>query len=321
MTLYITYDNETQQDGLGAQALRITGIYAIAKVFGIRYTHSPILKVIEEYSHKLDSHSDLQAMIEKTNKFFAFPDAAPPKGVPKIIKIRNPGVKQLLSYRLKYLLSKEEITLAVLLPFGVTDRWPILYTQAIRYLRKLNHTQLNSQDFVVAHVRWGYGYFYSDQNYIRPRHLPFSYFTDVLRQVSLRYFKSSSFKIVVHTDLSPKDTTWRPAQQQVMNNYRKLVSQSSKEQINIPGVDISKKVEFPLNSEVTIKYCHEFFETFLDMCTCKILVQGTSAFSYLAGLINSNTVIWPAQHKHKKIPRWISANKFGVSLREEMMIG
>ena len=219
MTIYLTYDNETQQDGLGAQALRIVGIFSLAKLFMFKYLHSPIIDVLEEFSHKLESESELNLLIERVNDFFSFPCEKPPKKVDKVIKVRNPGVKVLLRYRLRYLLSKEIVVLKVLLPFGVTDRWPMIYSCAIRYLRKVNRKQLVTRNIVVAHIRWGYGYFYSDQKYIRARHLPFTYFTDILKEISCRYYASSNFSIVVHTDVSPEDTVWKPAQKRVIENY------------------------------------------------------------------------------------------------------
>jgi hypothetical protein len=40
--------------------------------------------------------------------------------------------------------------------------------------------------------------------------------------------------------------------------------------------------------------------------------MGTSTFSYLAGLINQNFVVWPSIHGHKKHPRWFSEKDLGI---------
>lgn len=60
------------QDGIGAQALRLLGLYSISKFFRISYFHSPIVDLIEEFSHGSKEESDLQQLIVRVNTFLTF---------------------------------------------------------------------------------------------------------------------------------------------------------------------------------------------------------------------------------------------------------
>lgn len=73
MPLLITYDNETMQDGLGSQALRILGVFSIAKVLNIGYQHSPIVSFVEEYAHHLNNDHDETDLLREVNQFFFIP--------------------------------------------------------------------------------------------------------------------------------------------------------------------------------------------------------------------------------------------------------
>jgi hypothetical protein len=55
------------------------------------------------------------------------------------------------------------------------------------------------------------------------------------------------------------------------------------------------------------------------MCNARILVQGKSALSYLAGIINSGLVIHPPRQSMSKLPRWKSAKEFEIELREPLL--
>ena len=54
------------------------------------------------------------------------------------------------------------------------------------------------------------------------------------------------------------------------------------------------------------------------MCTTKVLIQGKSAFSYLAGIINTNFVIYPPKQTMAKLNSWKSAEEYGVDLRDTL---
>ena len=320
MPIYLTYDNQTLQDGFGAQALRILGIYSIAKTFRFGYIHSPISKVIEEYSHNLQDLKEHELQISRVNDFFAFPSTSAVTSFNREFVYRNITRKILLKLIFLNFFSTKKFLVRILLPYGVIDKMPSIYKKGVEFIHKAHANLIQTNGYIVCHIRWGYGYLYSDQDYIRPRHLPFSYFEDA---VSLLYFKKnrSTLPIIVHTDLSRNDKYWTPAHPSVLENYRNLSGNKQASAIPIKGVDLEKKLRFPKNSMTEIKYCDDFFSTFLDMSRSEILVMGTSTFSFLAGLINPNMVIWPQKHVHSKYPGWTNSEDLGIKLRDDLLVG
>jgi hypothetical protein len=197
---------------------------------------------------------------------------------------------------------------------------PSIYKKGVEFIHKAHPNLMRTNGNIICHIRSGYGYLYSDQDYIRPKNLPFSYFDDT---ISLLYFKrnKSSLPIIVHTDLSKADKYWKPAHPGVLENYRKLSGNKQAREIHIKGVNLEKTLRFPKNSKTEIKYCDDFFNTFLDMSKAEILVMGNSTFSFLAGLINTNMVIWPQIHRHSKYPGWTSSEDLGIKLRDDLLVG
>lgn len=50
MGLYLTYDNGVG-DGIGAQVVRQTALFALTRFAGAKYIHSEILEISEEFAH------------------------------------------------------------------------------------------------------------------------------------------------------------------------------------------------------------------------------------------------------------------------------
>ena len=321
MTLYITYDNESLQDGLGAQSLRITGVYAIAKFFGLRYLHSPIKAAIEDISHGRSNSSSNSGLINFFNTFFAFPSLWPTPHKSRIIFVRSLSARYLLISLLRYKFSSENVVLKVLLPMPVLDKFPVIYFLATRQIRKINQNTLKSHRSLalVAHVRRGYDEKYANTKYATARHLPFSYFTDALKIASKQFHIAKNSGLVIHTDLVNKTTIWKPNQEGIMEGYRTNSGKSFAKSIELEGYDLNQEIEAPQEYVMQVHYCDNLDNTFLDMCTADVLLQGRSALSYLAGIININSVVWPENQTHAKLPRWYSSSDLGINLRDEML--
>jgi hypothetical protein len=112
--------------------------------------------------------------------------------------------------------------------------------------------------------------------------------------------------------------TWVPKQAGIVDGFNKNSGQVGKNEIHLEGYDLSKEIRSPGNTKIDICYCDPLLNTFLDMCTTKILVQGKSAFSYLAGIVNPNFVIYPPKQSMAKFSKWRSAEEFGVQLRDSL---
>jgi len=321
MAVFLTYDNQTLQDGLGAQALRITGIYAIAKAFGLKYSHQPITNVIEDVGQGPDGDSTQETLIADFNDFFNFPSDREPKSGANKISIRDLSLRVLFKVLLKQSFSRRDLVISVLLPQGVINRIPFLYKVSARHLRKSNKNlmELHFSNDLVAHVRRGYDEKYADLKYARNRHLPLSYYSDILEVLTAKRMVSDGSRLLIHTDLLNSPKTWTPLQQGIVDGFNKNSGSDGGKEIYLEAFDLSKEIVIPSTLIEDIRYCDPLFNTFLDMCNAKVLIQGKSAFSYLAGIVNPNLVIYPPKQTMAKLSNWKSAEELGVQLKDPLL--
>ena len=321
MAIYLTYDNQTLQDGLGAQALRITGVYSIARAFGLNYLHTPIARVIEDVGQNPSSEDSQENLLQFFNNFFKFAQRRNPKAERRNIFIRDISLRKLLKIILKYRFSSRDIVVHILLPQGILDKIPRIYKYAAYQLRKSNADLINSLKAkdLVAHVRRGYDEKYADLKYAKNRHLPFSYYSDILNYICMNKLVPLSSIVHIHTDLLNVPTKWTPKQEGIMEGYSKNSGTSGQISIELEAYDLSKEIVIPEGYQIQIHYCDPLVTTFLDMCNARVLVQGKSALSYLAGIVNFGLVIYPPQQSMSKLPSWKSAKDFNIGLRDPLL--
>ena len=313
MTLYMTYDNQEQTDGLGAQVLRIIGVYSIAQKYRIKYIHSPIEETIEEFAHGVMNDQDLTSLINQTNEFFKLPSSLDDFSFDLEIRVRNLSLRFLVRKFLRHQFSRKSVLLRVCLPFGITDRNPEIYKNTVEHLRGKRRKFLSERkkNQIVLHFRMGYGQRTPVSKHVAPRFLPLDYFLSVIQKISEKNLKSEVRDLLIHTDLSNKEVLWSPSKK----TLRTVISFGGEivdGKVLVPKNDVLKMFEVPEDFDIQVKYCANFFETFDDMVNAEVLVMSRSAFSYLAALFNKNLVIYPSSHGHAKLAHWISSDSLGV---------
>lgn len=283
--------------------------------------HTPILAAIEDVSHNITKGSSNEDLVTFFNEFFDFPSSDMPPAGTKVINVRTLSLRNLIKINIQHRLSRKHVILKVLLPMPILDKFPSLYRTSSHVIREANRVKLgnHSAPTLVAHIRRGYDEKYADRRYTKGRHLPFSYFTDVLKIIVEKYQVDKRNPLVLHTDLVNKPTEWKPKQRGVLEGFERNSGRLNVDSIELEGVNLAKEIYAPEGYILDVRYCESLDSTFLDMCTSKILIQGRSALSYLAGIINSNVVIWPDVQTHAKLPRWYSSSELGIFLRDELL--
>jgi hypothetical protein len=307
MALFLTYDAEAQQDGVGAQLIRIFGIYSISQAFGVGYIHTPISNIIEEVSHNFKSEMASQNFKTNVNDYFQIDSFSPIK-IDSVKIYKQISIWQLLKLIIAYKHSKSCVVVKVLYPFKITDRIPNIYSYAKNYFWEKHADKLRITPGIVAHVRFGYGFLYTDEKNMRAKHLPLSYFRDIIKYLQHHYSHTTKPNITIHTDLRRYSKIWTPAQHEIAKILKG--SKGGQDSVYIPGVDLHRKLELPSDNITIVKYSEDFFDTFYEMCTAEIFVMGRSALSYLAAIINPNLVIYPENHGHTSLPDWVSSRQF-----------
>ena len=201
------------------------------------------------------------------------------------------------------------------------DKFPRLYDKSARQLRKLNSQLIGSCESLdlVAHVRRGYDEKYADLKYAKNRHLPFSYYSDIIDALDKNRRITQGARIVIHTDLLNSPRVWSPKQIGIVEGFNKNLGLDGQTDISLEAYDLSKEISIPNQYRLDIRYCDPLMQAFLDMCSTHILIQGKSALSYLAGIVNPNLVVYPPKQSASKLHRWKSSTDFGVELRDPLL--
>lgn len=321
MALYLTYDDQSMQDGLGAQALRITGIYSLAKQFRLRYLHTPISRAIEDIAHDLDGGTSLKTIIDQINDFFSFPSDKLKHKKVKHIFVRELSRKKLVKLWLQGILFHGSLIVHILLPMGVLDKLPAAYKHASMFLRDKNKRALdaNAEIQLLAHVRRGYDEKYANLKYAKGRHLPFSYFSDVISAACMKFTVPESSKLHIHTDLVNEAKTWKPSQIDILEGFIENSGDKVASEIELEAYDLMELIDCPPGYSLEIHYCDPLMKTFIDMCTARVFIQGKSALSYLAGIVNNNIVVFPTNQSHSKLPGWHTSESLQIEIRDPML--
>ena len=322
MALYITYDNQELTDGLGAQALRIIGIYSIAQRYRIKYIHSPIRETIEEFAHGITDEDDLLKLIDRSNDFFYLPSDSYDSFFDLEFRIRNLSFRLLARMLLRYKFSRKSVLLRVCLPFGITDRNPDIYKYAIEHLR-IRNSQLLTQHAelkMVLHFRMGYGQTTQVSSHVKPRFLPIEYYLSIIKVITEKGLNKGIDNLVIHTDLSNRRVLWMPSQKRLQQNIS-FGEDIFDGKVIVPKNDVYEMFKSVEGLNVSVEYCADFLETFIEMVNSDILIISRSAFSYLAALFNENLVIYPSNHGHSPLTNWITSDSLGIQMDYRLIPG
>ena len=316
MGLYLTYNNGLG-DGIGAQALRQTALFALTRFARARYIHSEILEISEEFSHESNFTEDKTRSASQIKKLFTFPSDIKPSKFDLIKEVDNLSLLTFLRFYLMSMVFRKNILLRVLLPFKILDKAPFIYKYTKTYIQNRLDEMIDNEDTsdIVVHARYGYGAVWNPSAAATRRtFLAPSYFTKVVFELSKRGEVPIPARLKIHTDLSPTDVEWAPRDPRTLQMYRDISSTVSSQKIMIRGRNLSKEFPHMPNIETEIVYCGDTWLTFVEMCRTPILVMGKSAFSYLAGIVNENLVIAPSIHGHSHLPGWLSEKDLGLHI-------
>jgi len=285
LPLYLTYDPKRMTDGFGAQGIRITGIFSIARFFRLGYLHNPVsnLSDIDELVGTPERHSEFQHILAQLNEYISFPqDKFPPQKI-HYFSVYNLGFRQLLNFGVKALILRKVTILEVCLPFGITDRLPIIshYGRNV-WKRSFKSTYQNNykQRLVVMHIRSSE----HSPDKKRPQLGPI-YYRKALNYLSERF--NDEFKLRVHTDFHASDFRANEKSNRVLA-FESFLRECG---------------DRP-NSEVN--HYADIREVMFDMTKADVLVMSRSALPYLAGLLSNGEVIFPKCHGHSPLRGWFT---------------
>ena len=320
MTLWLKYDNKFLQDGLGAQALRQSVISGIAQYFGCKFIYSQILSPHQHFSSNFNTIQDIQEQSRTVSDFFNFNNEFSfPKKFDKRLKIKDLMPFEFLELLARYKFSRSDVLLEIAFPFYLLHRFPNSLKHLPGIYQKSIQRRVSVSDYsLVVHLRIGYGNLVTTNGL--PRHLPIQYFLDTLRTVFIRRNISRDSKVIIHTDAPEKSTVFKIISDVTLKELTSQGVTNGNPEVILQPPDLSSIKSLFSEFNLEIKYGADWIETFEDMAEAQILLMARSAYSYLSGIYNPNTVIWPNNHGHSKLKNWISSNDIGVDATKFQLI-
>ena len=188
--LVLTYDGSVLTDGAGAQLQRIYGTYAIARLLGAAYLHSPLQRVDYQGLAALERNVGDPGFHHALNELFQLPSDVSPSDEFHEVRLRDISmetVTQLAAAFDRHETDDRTILAHLVFPYGIADRFPDCY-EVCKEVSPFASTPLTGRALRVAvHVRRG------DLLPLEldDRMLPNAYFIQVAQQVVETFHKQS----------------------------------------------------------------------------------------------------------------------------------
>jgi hypothetical protein len=301
----VTYANDVQMDGAGAQLQRVYGIYALSRFLGLPYVHTPLKRIGYQGLTALENDSLNPNEQDKWNRVFTIPsDIELPENT--IVKyVHSPTVENIT--RLKMEAEKENsfYLLRMLYPYDVTDKNPESY----RCVRKISPFKAVHSDIfrIAIHVRRGEEFAVESS-----RMLPNSYYiASTMNVIGALRKLGIPFVCDLYTEVPSKAFLVTPEHQGI-----KGVSKITKPVLIDPKMN--QLEDFDVIPNLRKRINGDPIEALEGMATADTLIISRSSFSYLAALFSEGIVIY-FPFWHQPLKDWLAADQSGTISSDEIL--
>jgi len=306
----LTYDNETLQDGVGAQVLREVDIKAISLQFKLGYLHSGIKQIIVTQLDIAQTTEQIARYVEYVNSVFNLPSDGV-TSFDEIYSIYDLSRRKLAKYYLRSLFLRRSILLKIVVPYDITNKMPWILSKAKNFLpeiRKSNIKVVDDKFKIVIHFRQGTNPAHIDPGKIEPRFIPMEYFEKLVFR-AIEQNPGRSFDICLLTDAPPEEMMYKPPASQI----------KAWEDAGYEIIDGMVKVqplaieESQLRSLPQLRIIHggDVMQALEEMQSADLLFMSRSTLSILGGLLNkSGKAIFPARLNIIPLKEWISGEDY-----------
>jgi hypothetical protein len=299
--LVLTYDGSVLTDGAGAQLQRIYGTYALARLLGAAYLHSPLRRVDYQGLAALERNVADPAFHHALNECFQIPsDVAPSDGFHDV-RLRDVSmdtVTQLAATFDRNETDGRPILARLVFPYGITDRFPDCYEACKAVSPFAPSPQADRALRVAVHVRRG-DLFAVESD----RMLPNAYFIQVAQQVAQALSALMiDFQIELYTEIPGQSFVVTPDHHGI---HRRISTPFvfHPESIRIDEFGVLPNLVHRINGEAIDCLC--------GLATADVLVMSRSSFSYLGGILNRNAIVLYHPFWHPAPSAWLTVDPDG----------
>jgi hypothetical protein len=303
-TLVLTYDNEAIPDGAGAQLQRIYGTYAVARMLGVWYLHSPLAKVGYQGLSALQANAADPGFHHAFNEVFRLPSDVDPSAaaVAGMPTLRLPNISLKLAEELiartggRGAGSPTLVRLAM--PYAIADQFPDSYGVCTQRSPFTAPPRDGRPLRVALHVRRGEQIVLDSD-----RMLPNRYFVSVARRVAdALETLGLEYEIELWTEV--------PAGDFVVGLYHHGINGRLAEPFAVRA-EMYGLEEFNELPNLVHRVNGRAIDCLEGLATADVLVMSRSSFSYVAAILNRSGVVLYHPFWHSGMSSWIEVGPDG----------
>jgi hypothetical protein len=298
-TLVLTYDNTAITDGVGAQLQRIYGTYAISRLLGVPYLHTPLVEVGYQGLAALEANVGDPDFHHAFNERFDLPSDVAPSASADMPTLRLPNISLPVANELIAGTAGSRATLVRLAtPHGISDQFPDCYDVCKQVSPFAARERVGRPLRVALHVRRG-----DLVARATDRVLPNRYFVDVGRGIAgVLDELGLEYEIELWTEVPTKDFVIG-LQHHGIHGQLTEPFEARMEMYRLEEFDVLPNLVHRLNGPAID--CLEGF------ATADILVMSRSSFSYVGAILNRTGVVMYHPFWHSKMSSWIEVDPDG----------
>ena len=298
-TLVLTYDNTAIPDGVGAQLQRIYGIYAISRLLGVSYLHSPLADVGYPGLSALELNTAYPDYHHAFNDLFSLPSDVALSASAERPTLTLPNISLEVANELIARTAGSKPTLVRLAtPYGIADRFPDGYS-VCKQLSPFSAPDRGGRPLRIAlHVRRG------EQVVIESdRMLPNRYFVGVARRVvEALETLGLKYEIELWTEV--------PASDFIVGRYHHGINGRLTEPF-AARAEMYGLEEFNALPNLVHRLNGRAIDCLEGLATADVLVMSRSSFSYVAAILNRNGIVMYHPFWHSGMSSWIEVDPEG----------
>jgi hypothetical protein len=305
--LVLTYNNTAKTDGVGAQLQRIYGTYAIARLLGAAYLHSPVERVDYQGLSALEANAGDPCFHHEFNELFQI--ASDVTSADGLFTISLPGISLALVNELADMFDrnqtgKKPVLVRLEVPYGIAEAFPDCYSVCKDISPFASPPRQGRPLRVAVHVRRG-ELLVLDSD----RMLPNTYYLGVAREVAASLDALElDYQIELWTEVPRSAFTVQPDHHGMSHRISAPVAVAPE----MTGLD-----DFASVPKLVQRINGRAIDCIRQLATADVLVMSRSSFSYLGGILNRSGVVLYHPFWHHAPSSWITVEPDGTFARRQ----
>jgi hypothetical protein len=293
----LTYANDKNTDGAGAQLQRIYGIYAISRFLKLPYFRSPLTRIGYQGLSALEANSSSTELEARYNRIFQIASDIELPQERIVHDMTDADLDILERLHIDAKATGKFALVRIVYPYPVTDSNPDVYHH-VKAVSPFERTR--SEVFRLAlHVRRGEEIVVDSE-----RMLPNSYyvscalqFVDSLKKLDI------PFVCELYTEVASKAFVVTPRHHGIDGRIPGNV---------IIDPQVNRLEDFEIIPNLSRFINGDPIDTLRRMATADALVLSRSSYSYVAALLNANCIVVYHPFWHSPLKEWLTSDTSGT---------